>query len=161
MGLILWLWRKEVCTYSLFSFYSGSIQPLLRPIQPLLRLCSACITTLLRMYPDKTLFSIYSGSVQALFSLYSGYQRGWSRGLEDACAGSIRSETFFVSETRKSATSLGNPKERDMAIRNRYFYNNNYSQAWPLVTRFIKALFMRLYSPLINALTTHNRRCGR
>jgi hypothetical protein len=30
MLLILWLWRKEVCPYSLVSLFEGSIQPLLR-----------------------------------------------------------------------------------------------------------------------------------
>jgi hypothetical protein len=46
MGLILWLWRKEVCTCPPFSLHLGYIQSLLRPIQPQLRLYSACIKTL-------------------------------------------------------------------------------------------------------------------
>jgi hypothetical protein len=67
MGLILWLWRKEVCTYSLFSLHSGSIQPLLRPIQPLLRLYSASIKTLFRLYQDslQPLLNLCSASIQA------------------------------------------------------------------------------------------------
>jgi len=66
----------------------------------------------------KALFSLYSASIQVVSRLYAGSMQALFR----LCSASIQ------------------------AMRNSYFYN--YSQAWLLVTRFIKALFMKaLFTP--------------